>query len=66
MYAVNTSEGVVVIDPGFEYNSEDVILDLLRFGVEPENLSFIIVSDALVDRYSAREASSRELTRQRV
>ena len=31
VYAVNTSEGVVVIDPGLDYNSEDLVLNLLRF-----------------------------------
>ena len=66
VYAVNTSEGVVVIDPGFNYNSEDVVLNLLRFGVDPENLSYIIVSDALVNRYSGASVLQRAYPSARV
>ena len=66
VYAVNTSEGVVVIDPGFDYNSEDLVLNLLRFGVEPENLRYIIVSDALIDRYSGASVLQRAYPSARV
>ena len=52
VYGVNTSEGVVIIDPGFDYNSKHIAMNLLRFGVDPDNLKYIIVSDALVERYS--------------
>ena len=66
VYAVNTSEGVVVIDPGFNYNSEDLVLNLLRFGVDPENLRYIIVSDGLVDRYSGASVLQRAYPSARV
>jgi metallo-beta-lactamase class B len=52
VYGVNTSEGVVIIDPGFDYNGKHLAMNLLRFGVDPDNLKYIIVSDALVERYS--------------
>ena len=52
VYGINTSEGVVIIDPGFDYNSKHIVMNLLRFGVDPDNLKYIIVSDALVERYS--------------
>jgi metallo-beta-lactamase class B len=52
VYGVNTSQGVVIIDPGFDYNGKHLAMNLLRFGVDPDNLKYIIVSDALLQRYS--------------
>jgi metallo-beta-lactamase class B len=52
VYGVNTSEGVVIIDPGYDYNGKHIAMNLLRFGVDPDNLKYIIVSDGLVERYS--------------
>ncbi len=51
VYAVNTSEGIVLIDTGFHYNSEDMVLGLLKFAVDPENIRYIVVSHAHDDRY---------------
>jgi metallo-beta-lactamase class B len=51
VYAVNTSEGIILIDTGFHYNSEELVLGLLKFGVDPDNLRYIVVSHAHDDRY---------------
>ena len=56
VYAVNTSEGIVVIDTGFHYNSEELLLGLLKFGVDPENIRYIVVSHAHDDRYFGASA----------
>ena len=66
VYGVNTSEGVVIIDPGFDYNGKHLVMDLLRFGVDPDNLKYIIVSDALVERYSGASALQKAYPSARV
>ena len=56
VYAVNTSEGIIIIDTGFHYNSEEMVWGLLKFGVDPENIRYIVVSHAHDDRYFGARA----------
>ncbi len=51
VFAVNTSEGIFIIDTSYHYNSEELVLGLLQFGLDPENIKYIIVSHGHDDRF---------------
>ena len=51
IYAVNTSEGIIVIDTSFHYNSDALVEELTEFGLAPNNIKYIIVSHGHDDRY---------------
>lgn len=51
MWAVNTSDGIIVIDTNFEYTAKESVLGLLNFGLDPNNIKYIIVTHAHDDRY---------------
>ena len=51
VYAVNTSAGIFLIDTNFDWDIKELVLSLLNFGVEPENIKYIIVTHAHDDRY---------------
>ena len=51
VWAIDTSDGIIVIDANFHYSSEDLVLELLHFGLEPEAIKYIIVTHAHDDRY---------------
>ena len=51
VYAINTSDGIIVIDTNFEYTAKEMVLGLLNFGLDPDNIKYIIVSHAHDDRY---------------
>ncbi|NOT27778.1 MAG: MBL fold metallo-hydrolase [Acidobacteria bacterium] len=51
VWAVNTSEGIILIDTNFHYSSKELVLGLLNFGLDPKDIKFIIVTHAHDDRY---------------
>lgn len=51
IWAVSSSEGILVIDAGFHYSSEELVLGLLNFGLDPNDIRYIIVTHAHDDRY---------------
>jgi metallo-beta-lactamase class B len=51
IWAVNTSDGIIVIDTNFEYTIKDSVLGLLNFGLDPNNIKYVIVTHAHDDRY---------------
>ncbi len=51
VWAVNTSDGIIMIDTNFEYTAREMALGLLNFGLDPENIKYIIVTHAHDDRY---------------
>lgn len=64
-WAVTTSEGIIVIDPIFDYSVEDEVVDGLRkLGLDPNDIRYVLVSHAhydhaggakfLQDRFGAR------------
>ncbi|MGH9386305.1 MAG: MBL fold metallo-hydrolase [Vicinamibacterales bacterium] len=64
-WAVTTSEGIIVIDPIFDYSVEDEVVGGLRtLGFDPANIKYVLVSHAhydhvggaafLQDRFSAK------------
>jgi metallo-beta-lactamase class B len=51
VYAVNSPEGIAVIDTNFDYDAKELVLGLLNLGVDSDNLKYIIVTHAHDDRY---------------
>jgi metallo-beta-lactamase class B len=46
-WALTTSEGIIIIDTVYPYNSEEVIIGgLERLGLDPEDIRFVIISHA--------------------
>ena len=56
VWAINTSAGIIVIDANFHYSSKDLVLELLHFGLDPNNIKYIIVTHAHDDRYWGAKA----------
>ncbi len=51
-YAVTTSAGIVIIDPLYDYNVEDEIVEGLRkLGLDPADITYVIVSHGHGDHY---------------
>ena len=49
-WAVTTSEGIIVIDPIFDYSVEDEVVGGLRaLGFDPANIKYVLVSHAHYD-----------------
>lgn len=56
VWAINTSDGMIVIDASFHYTSKELVLGLLNFGLDPNNIKYIIVTHAHDDRYWGAKA----------
>ena len=56
VWAINTSEGIIVVDANFHYSSKELVLGLLNFGLDPNNIKYIIVTHAHDDRYWGAKA----------
>ena len=51
VWAVSSSEGIIIVDASFHYSSEELVLGLLNFGLDPNDIRYIIVTHAHDDRY---------------
>ena len=51
VWAVNTPDGVIVIDTNFHYNGAELMMGLLNFGVDPNNIKYVLITHAHDDRY---------------
>jgi metallo-beta-lactamase class B len=51
VWAVSSSAGIIVIDTSFHYASKELVLGLLNFGLDPDDIKYIIVTHAHDDRY---------------
>jgi metallo-beta-lactamase class B len=51
IWAVNSSEGIIMIDANFEYNAKELALNLLNFGLDPNNIKYLIITHGHDDRY---------------
>jgi len=51
VWAVSSSEGIIVVDANFHYSSKELVLGLLNFGLDPNDIKYIIVTHAHDDRY---------------
>ncbi len=49
-WAVTTSEGIIVIDPLFDYSVEDEVVEGLRkLGLDPNDIEYVLVSHGHLD-----------------
>lgn len=49
-WAVNTSEGIIVIDPLFDYSVEDEVWNgLTKLGLDPKRIRYVVISHAHSD-----------------
>jgi len=51
VWAVNTSDGIIVIDANFHYSSKELVLGLLNFGLDPDDIKYFVITHAHDDRY---------------
>ena len=52
VWAVTTSEGIILIDSGYDYTVEDLVTNgLKRAGLDPAQIKFVILHHAHGDRY---------------
>ena len=51
VWAISSSEGIIVIDASFHYASQELALGLLNFGLDPNDIKYIVVTHAHDDRY---------------
>lgn len=51
IWAVSSPEGIAIIDASFHYSSEELVLGMLNFGLDPNDIKYIIVTHAHDDRY---------------
>lgn len=56
IWAVSSTEGIMIIDAGFHYASEELVLGLLNFGLDPNDIRYIVVTHAHDDRYWGAKA----------
>jgi metallo-beta-lactamase class B len=55
-WALETSEGIILIDTIFPYNSEELILDgMLKVGLDPADIKYIVISHAHGDHIGGVE-----------
>ncbi len=51
-WAVMTSEGIILIDSGYDYSAKELITDgLKKLGADPAQIKYVILSHAHGDRY---------------
>jgi metallo-beta-lactamase class B len=51
IYAINTSDGIIMIDTNFDWNVKELVAGLLQYGLDPGNIKYVIVTHAHDDRY---------------
>ena len=51
VWAINTPDGVIVIDTNFHYNGTELMMGMLLFGVDPNNIKYVLITHAHDDRY---------------
>ena len=56
VWAVSSSEGIILIDTNFHYSSKELVLGMMNFGLDPNDIKYIIVTHAHDDRYWGAKA----------
>jgi len=51
IWAVTTSEGIIVVDTGYDYSIEELTNGLTTFGLDPADIRYVVLSHAHGDRY---------------
>jgi metallo-beta-lactamase class B len=50
-WAVATSDGIIVVDTGYDYSIKELSDGLKKFGLDPANIKYVVLSHAHGDRY---------------
>jgi metallo-beta-lactamase class B len=66
VWAISSPEGIIVIDTNFHYSSKELILGLLNFGLDPNDIRYFIVTHAHDDRYWGAKSLQDEYPKARV
>jgi glyoxylase-like metal-dependent hydrolase (beta-lactamase superfamily II) len=56
VWGINTPDGVIVIDTNFHYNGTELMMNLLSYGVDPNNIKYVLITHAHDDRYWGAKA----------
>jgi metallo-beta-lactamase class B len=56
VWAINSSDGIIVVDANFHYSSKELVMGLLNFGLDPLDIKYVIVTHAHDDRYWGAKA----------
>jgi metallo-beta-lactamase class B len=56
VWAISSSAGIIIVDTNFHYSSKELVLGLLNFGLDPDDIKYIIVTHAHDDRYWGAKA----------
>ena len=51
VWAISSSDGIILIDTNFHYSSKELVLGMLNFALDPNDIKYIIVTHAHDDRY---------------
>ena len=51
VWAISSSDGIIIVDTNFHYSSKELVLGLENFGLDPSDIKYIIVTHAHDDRY---------------
>ncbi len=51
VWAVATSEGIILIDSGYDYSIKELSDGLKKFGLDPAQIKYVVLSHAHGDRY---------------
>jgi len=51
VWAISSSAGIIIVDTNFHYSSKELVLGMLNFGLDPNDIKYIIVTHAHDDRY---------------
>lgn len=66
VWAISTSDGIILVDTNFHYNSKELVLGLLNFALDPNDIKYIIVTHAHDDRYWGARALQEAYPKARV
>jgi metallo-beta-lactamase class B len=53
IWAITTSEGIILIDAGLDYQTEDLVVNgLKKFNLDPQQIKYVLVTTAKIQNFS--------------
>ena len=56
VWAISSPDGIIIVDANFHYSSKELVQGLLSFGLDPNDIKYIVVTHAHDDRYWGAKA----------